>query len=75
MSYNTNTNIMTFKITDDLIVGTTDILTALNNKANTSALSSLAPLASPALTGTATATNLTVSGNLINGTTYINNIR
>ncbi len=49
---------MTFKVVDVLIVGTTDILTTLNGKAYTSTLSSLAPLASPALSGTATATNL-----------------
>ena len=35
------------------------------------ALNVKAPMASPALNGTATAVNLTVSGNLINGTTNV----
>ena len=35
------------------------------------ALNLKAPLASPALTGTATAVNLTVSGTLLNGTTNV----
>lgn len=39
----------------DLYIGTTPVLTTLNTKANTSALTNYAPLASPGLTGTPTA--------------------
>ena len=38
-----------------LLIGTTNVLTALGEKATTSALNLKAPLESPALTGTATA--------------------
>ena len=53
-----------------------EIASSINNDANFSttmvnALAVKAPLASPALTGTATAVNLTVSGNLLKGTTNI----
>ena len=47
------------------------MLTALGEKATTVDLALKAPLASPALTGTATAVNLTVSGTLLNGTTNV----
>ena len=49
----------------------TTMINALANKATTTEVATKAPLASPALTGNATATNLTVTGNLINGTTNI----
>ena len=49
--WNTNTNKATVKITDDLLVGTTNILTTLNTKTH---------IASPTFTGTATVDNLKV---------------
>ncbi len=42
IEWNTNTNQMTFRVVDDLVVGTTNVMTSLNGKANTSDLSSLA---------------------------------
>jgi hypothetical protein len=47
------------------------VLTALGEKATTAALDLKAPLESPALTGTATAVDLTVSGTLRAGTTNV----
>jgi hypothetical protein len=47
------------------------VLTALGEKATTTALNLKAPLASPALTGTATAANLTVATNLLIGATNV----
>ena len=54
-----------------LLVGTTNVLTALGEKATTTNLDLKAPLNNPALTGTATATNLTVNGALLIGTTNV----
>jgi hypothetical protein len=71
IEWNTDTNKMTFRVVDDLVVCTTNVITTLNGKANTSDISSLAPKASPALTGTATAAALTVTGDLLVGTTNI----
>ena len=46
-------------------------MASLGEKATTTALDLKAPLASPALTGTATASNLTVATNLLIGTTNV----
>ena len=43
----------------------------MNLNANTTDVALKAPLASPALIGTATAVNLSVSGKLIDGTTHV----
>ena len=58
-------------ISGNLLAGTTNVLTALGEKATTTALNLKPPLASPALTGTATAANLTVSTNLRIGTANV----
>ena len=63
----------TMLIPDSLFVSNVDILQTLNSKASTSSLTSYAPLAAPALTGNATAVNLTVSGTLLCGSTNIVN--
>ena len=58
-------------VSGNLLAGTTNVLTALGEKATTTALNLKAPLASPALTGTATAANLTVATNLLIGATNV----
>ena len=58
----------------NLLIGTTNVLTSLNDKATIANLDLKAPKASPALTGTATAANLTVSGDLLIGTTTMVNV-
>jgi hypothetical protein len=58
-------------VSGNLLAGTTNVLTALGEKATTTALDLKAPLASPALTGTTTAANLTVATNLLIGTTNV----
>jgi hypothetical protein len=58
-------------VATNLLIGTTNVLTALGEKATTTALDLKAPKESPALTGTATAANLTVATNLLIGTTNV----
>jgi hypothetical protein len=54
-----------------LLVGTTNVATALGEKATTAALDLKAPKESPTFTGTATAAALTVNGALLAGTTNV----
>lgn len=55
----------------NLLIGTTNVATALGEKATTANLDLKAPKVSPAFAGTATAVDLTVSGTLRIGTTNV----
>ncbi len=71
IEWNTNTNKMTFKITDALVVDGTDITTELSAKATTTQLNLKAPIAGPTFSGLVTAPNLTVNTALLVGSTNI----
>jgi hypothetical protein len=59
------------KLTGSLTVGSTNIMTELGTKATAASVDLKAPKNNPALTGTATAANLTVSGDLLVGATNV----
>jgi hypothetical protein len=60
-------------VTGALLVGTTNVVSALGEKATTVNLDLKAPKANPAFSGTATAAALTVTGALLVGTTNVVN--